>query len=284
MLRSILVGLDTPAHVESLTELGIRWARGFGARVAGLAIVDEPGIHAIEPLTSIGGRPGFNPVYYVGYDNRMAEVRQRAQTLLADFAARCDKAGVAHEEITGVGVPHELIEREASTRDLILLPLRSYFQFTAQEDEPDDGLIRRVLKDTPRPIVVVPEAATPDGPIVIAYDGSLQAEHALSAFESTGLGGTSRVHVVSVGSDPDDVTRRAEHARQSLALHGVQAMAHALTSSAPPAVVLLDQARQLGAGLLVMGAYGQPVLREFFLGSATRSLLAECTIPMFLFH
>jgi nucleotide-binding universal stress UspA family protein len=61
-------------------------------------------------------------------------------------------------------------------------------------------------------------------------------------------------------------------------------MAHALTSSAPPAVVVLDEARRLGAGLLVMGAYGQPVLREFFLGSATRSLLAECPIPMFLFH
>jgi nucleotide-binding universal stress UspA family protein len=61
-------------------------------------------------------------------------------------------------------------------------------------------------------------------------------------------------------------------------------MAHALTSSAPPAVVVLDQALGLGAGLLVMGAYGQPVLREFFLGSATRSLLAECSIPMFLFH
>lgn len=284
MLRSLLIGLDTPAHVEPLTELGIRWARGFGARLAGLAIVDEPGIRAIEPLGPVGGRPGVNPVYYVGYENRMAEVHRRAEGLLADFAAHCDRAGVAHEEVAGVGAPGELIAREAAARDLIVLPLRSHFQFTAQEDEPDDGLLRPVLKDTPRPIVVVPESPTPDGPIVIAYDGSLQAERALSAFEATGLGGTARVHVVSVDADPAEATRRAEHARQFLALHGVQAMAHAMTSAAPPAVVLLDEARHLGAGLLVMGAYGQPVLREFFLGSATRSLLAECTIPMFLFH
>ena len=169
-------------------------------------------------------------------------------------------------------------------RDLILLPLRSHFQFTAQEEVPDDGLLRRVLKDAPRPIVVVPGEPVPDGPIVVAYDGSLQAERALSAFEATGLAGVGPVHVVSVDAEPDEATRLAEHARQFLALHGAPAMAHALTSTAPPAVVLLEEARRLNAGLLVMGAYGQPVLREFFLGSATRSLMADCPIPMFLYH
>lgn len=284
MLRSILVGLDTPEHAEGLTELGIRWARRFGASLAGLAIIDEPGIHAIEPLGPIGGTPGVNPVYYVGYENRMAERSARADGLLADFAARCNRAGVPHEEIAGVGAPHEEIARAASARDLILLPARSHFQFTAQEDEPDDGLIRRVLRDTPRPVVVVPGGASADGPIVIAYDGSLQAERALLAFEATGLGQKGRVHVVSVDAGPDEATRLAEHARQFLALHGVAAMAHALTSTSPPADLLLDEVHRLGAGLLVMGAYGQAVLREFFLGSATRSVLDACPIPMFLYH
>jgi nucleotide-binding universal stress UspA family protein len=286
VLRSILIGLDTSEHVDALAELGVRWSRRFGATLVGLAIVDEPGIHAIEPLGPIGGTPGVNPVYYMGYENRMEEHRQRAERLLADFAVRCGQASAAHEQITKVGSPHELIAREAGARDLVVLPLRSHFQFTAQEEEPDDGLLRRVLKDTPRPVVVVPDAPTPtrDGPVVIAYDGSLQAERALSAFEATGLAETGPVHIVSVDSHPDEATRRAGHARQWLALHGVQAQAHAMTSAAPPAVVILEEARHLGAGLLVMGAYGQPVLREFFLGSATRSLLAECSIPMFLFH
>jgi nucleotide-binding universal stress UspA family protein len=286
VLRSILIGLDTSEHVEQLVELGVHWSRRFGATLVGLAIVDEPGIRAIEPLGPIGGTPGVNPVYYMGYENRMEEHRQRAERLLAEFAVHCGQAGVPHEQITGIGSPHEQIAREAGARDLIVLPPRSHFQFTAQEEEPDDGLLRRVLKDTPRPVVVVPESTstTPDGPVVIAYDGSLQAERALSAFEATGLGGTGPVHVVSIDADPAEATRRAGHARQFLALHGVQAQAHAMTSDAPPAVVILEEARRLGAGLLVMGAYGQAVLREFFLGSATRSLLTECTIPMFLYH
>jgi nucleotide-binding universal stress UspA family protein len=220
----------------------------------------------------------------MGYENRMAEYQRRAEGLVSAFAARCTEAGVPHEEVTGVGSPPEIFAREASARDLILLPVRSHFQFTAHEETPDDGLLKRVLKDTPRPIVVVPEATPPDGPVVIAYDGSLQAERALSAFEATGLAGVGPVHIVSIAADPSEANRRAQQARQFLGLHRVQATAHVLTSAAPAAPVILTEARRLGAGLLVMGAYGQPVLREFFLGSVTRSLLAECPVPMFLYH
>jgi nucleotide-binding universal stress UspA family protein len=284
MIRSILIGLDTPDHVGTLTEMGIRWGRRFDATLVGLAVVDEPGIRAIEPLGPVGGTPGVNPVYYVGYENRMAEHQQTAERLLAEFAGCCSQAGVAHEEVTGVGSPHEVLEREAGTRDLILMAMRSHFCFTAQEDEADDGLLKRVLKDTPRPVVVVPDGPTPEGPVAIAYDGSFQAERVLAALETTGLVGAGPVHVISVDTDPAEATRHAERARHFLAQHRVEAVAHPLASAAPPAIAILEEARRLGAGLLVMGAYGQPVLREFFLGSVTRSILAACPIPIFLYH
>ncbi len=283
MIRSILIGLDTSEHVGALAEMGIRWGRRFDATLVGLAIVDEPGIRALEPLGPVGGTPGVNPVYYVGYDNRMAEHRQKVERLLAEFAECCGRAGVAHEEVTGEGSPHELIEREAGARDLILMAMQSHFCFTAHEDEADDGLLKRVLKDTPRPVVVVPDGPAPEGPVAIAYDGSLQAERVLAALESTGLAGAGPVHVISADTDPAEASRRAERARHFLAQHRVEAVAHPLGSSTP-AVAILEEARRLGAGLLVMGAYGQPVLREFFLGSVTRSILAACPIPMFLYH
>jgi nucleotide-binding universal stress UspA family protein len=284
MLSSILIGLDAPDHAAALEELGIRWARRFGATLVGLATIDEPGIRAIEPLGPVGGTPGVNPVYYVGYENRMAEYRQQAQRLLGHFAARCAEAGVAHAEITAVGPPHELIEREAQASDLILLPGRSHFRFTAREDEGDESLLKRVLKRTARPVGLVPETSCPEGPTVIAYDGSLQADHALSAFQATGLAESGRVHIVSVSSSAAEAARQAERARQALAQQQIEAIAHPLESSAPHAVVILEQVRHLGAGLLVMGAYGQPVLREFFLGSATRTALSENPVPLFLYH
>ena len=283
MIRSILIGLDTPDHVGALAEMGIRWARRFGATLVGLAIVDEPGIRAIEPLGPVGGTPGVNPVYYVGYENRMAEHQQKADRLLAEFAGRCSQAGVAHEEVSGVGSPHEVIEREAGACDLILMAMRSHFCFTAHEDEADDGLLKRVLKDTPRPVVVVPDGPAPEGPVAIAYDGSLQAERVLAAleFDRPRRGGTGprpqRRHRSRRGHPPRRARPpfpRPAPGRGGGPSVGVRGAGRRHPRGGPA----------LGAGLLVMGAYGQPVLREFFLGSVTRSILAACPIPMFLYH
>jgi nucleotide-binding universal stress UspA family protein len=33
-----------------------------------------------------------------------------------------------------------------------------------------------------------------------------------------------------------------------------------------------------------MGAYGQPTMHEFFVGSVTRSMLVESPVPLFLSH
>ena len=57
-----------------------------------------------------------------------------------------------------------------------------------------------------------------------------------------------------------------------------------MDSGHPPAEVILETVRMVDAGLLVMGAYGQPVLREFFLGSATRTMLEKSPVPVFLYH
>jgi nucleotide-binding universal stress UspA family protein len=50
------------------------------------------------------------------------------------------------------------------------------------------------------------------------------------------------------------------------------------------AEVILDQVRQYQARLLVLGAYGQSTLREFFLGSVTRTVLQHSHVPLFLYH
>jgi nucleotide-binding universal stress UspA family protein len=57
-----------------------------------------------------------------------------------------------------------------------------------------------------------------------------------------------------------------------------------VASSLPPAEVILRRVGQLGAGLLVMGSYGKPVLREFIYGSAKRAVLKACPVSVFVFH
>ena len=70
-----------------------------------------------------------------------------------------------------------------------------------------------------------------------------------------------------------------------LARHGVKAEAHP-TASGKVAVgdVILSRASDLGADLIVMGAWGHSRLREIVLGGATRSLLEQMTVPVLLSH
>ena len=76
--RDCLAGLAEHNHAAVVTELGIRWAKRHGAMLVGLAVVDEPGIRAIEPSGPVGGTPGLDPVYYMGYEARLASVHRQA--------------------------------------------------------------------------------------------------------------------------------------------------------------------------------------------------------------
>ena len=76
--------------------------------------------------------------------------------------------------------------------DLVLIGRGSQFRFIAGDDEADDtseeGLERLSLPGC-RCTARRPPA---EGPAIIAYDGSLQADHALTAFQATGLAESTR--------------------------------------------------------------------------------------------
>jgi nucleotide-binding universal stress UspA family protein len=281
--RRILIGLDAPAHVAALTALGICWARRLGATLVGLAIVDEPGIRAIEPAKPVGGTPGVDPVYYVGYQARLADVHRQADHLLEQFAERCTEAGVAHAQVKAVGLPYERLAAEAQSCDLIVLARGFHFHFSARDHLAEESL-RKVLRDIPRPIVVAPAVPCPDGAIVIAYDGSVQAERALAAFQATRLGESGEVHIVSVDAKAAVAAQHADQGQKFLEHHGIKAVVHPFESPASPEKFILEEIRRVNAGLLVMGAYGRAAVREFFLGSVTRTLLSETPVPLLLFH
>jgi nucleotide-binding universal stress UspA family protein len=283
VLTTILIGLDISQEDDGRLDFAIRAGKRTGATLVGLGVIDEPGIRAVEPAWPVGGTPGTDPVYYRGYQGRLDEVSRQFDLVLERFAARCGDAGLAHFELKASGPPDEIIEREAQACDLIVLGRISRLRFFSRDNESDDT-VKKVLKNAPRPVVITPGSTCPVGAAVIAYDGSLQAARALAAFESSGLAESGQVHVLTMGSNTLDATRHADRAVKFLRNHKIEAIPHVLNSTSEPAQTILEQVRRLGAGLLVMGAYGQPALREFFIGSVTRTMLNVCPVPVFCYH
>ena len=65
--------------------------------------------------------------------------------------------------------------------------------------------------------------------------------------------------------------------------HCLPATLHVLAIDAPPfGDLLLGRAQDLGADMLVMGAYAHSVLREMLLGGVTRHVLAHAELPVLM--
>ena len=110
---------------------------------------------------------------------------------------------------------------EAQECDLVVLGQRTHFEY-GWRDQADETLAR-VLKDSPRPMVMVPTSPIIGEAVMVAYDGSLQAARALAAFESSGLGQGRKVHVVSVADSKKDAACWAERAVEFLRFQQIKA-------------------------------------------------------------
>lgn len=277
MPRSMLVGLDGSSYSTAAVELGIRWARRSNALLVGLGIIDEPGI--VQPVAIPPGGAAFQQSRN---QTLLADARHKVEAYLEQFTLRCAEAGVSSKVLEDVGDPADRIMLEAQCYDLILLGRETHFAFETQAGA--DDALRHVVQFGPRPVVAVPEKPAGGNTVVVAYDGSAQAARALQAFQAVGWDGSSPIHVVSVHAEHREAARCADRAVEFLGFHGIKAEPHALAGSENTPGLLLEQARRLDAGLVVMGAYGQPRWKELFFGSVTRTMLRESDLPLFLDH
>lgn len=278
MLRSILLALEDSEDTQAAMELALRWASRHACQLIGVGIVDEPGILKGDVLP-----PGNTEFKHRRDESVLLQARNRIRSLLSELESRAHAKGVVVEPMEVVGDPLERILRLAQRVDLVVLGLRANLHFATRES--DEGSLACVIRDSPRPVVAVP-ATDPgiDDSVLVAYDGSVQAARALAAFVSTNLGASSRVHLICV--NPDDSARResVDLATTYLRSHEITPVDVGPSPDLDTARVILEAAEELSAGMIVMGAYGQPRLREFFIGSVTRTILGSSRIPLLLDH
>jgi nucleotide-binding universal stress UspA family protein len=277
-MRSILVGLDGSEDCLPAVDLGIRWAKRFDSLLVGIGVVDEPAIRGFQPEGKVSA------TYQVAYDQLLAETRHKVERDLERFAIRCSDEQVSFKLLEDEGQPCECILAELQRYDLLVLGCKTHFRHDSSQ-HPCQTL-ENVLRAASRPVVVAPQPPTADPRegVVVAYDGSVQAARALQAFLATGLAGIGSIDIVTIHPDSSvEAARIADRAAEFLRFHGIEAERVPLVDSAPGRL-FLRYAQEQNAELLVMGAYGQPRVKEFFFGSATCTALEESSVPLFLFH
>ncbi len=276
MLRSILIGLDGSGDNEGALELGLSWAKEHDALAVGVSVVDESGAQVSEQaaFASWFRRPIAEPLAYVA--------RHRSRSILEKFAGRCQELQVRCKTVNESGTPDALLLEEAQWCDLVILRQQTRLAFESRDQ--GDETLDRMLKDSPRPVIVVPRSPKDGEAAIVAYDGSLHATQALYAFEATGLARSRTVHVVSVDPIRSEAARHVNRAVEFLRNHDVKAFEVPVESSENPVEVILREVRRRDTGLLVMGSCGQSTIREFSVGSVTRSILEKSPVPVFCHH
>lgn len=178
------------------------------------------------------------------------------------------------------------VAQRARYADLVVMP-RPYGPGRTLAHE---VAVEAALFDGGAPVLVLPEPLTGTAPaarrIVLAWNGSAEAMAAVRR----SLPLLQKAELVSVTA-VDPALRGAEAADPGAALghmlvrHGVRAEVAVLARTAPAVTdILARHATDIGADLIVMGAYGHSRFREAILGGATRRMLEASALPVLLAH
>jgi nucleotide-binding universal stress UspA family protein len=140
-----------------------------------------------------------------------------------------------------------------------------------------------VLRKTSKPVVVVPSGAPLPGPILLAFDGSPGSRLAANVAVDLGARLGVPVHVFVDSKDKGRAVARFDEARRRMAGLGAP-IREASSTLGRPDVKIIDAARDAGAGLIIMGAYGRSRITEYFLGSNSAAVVRNSPIAVLLAH
>ena len=275
MIRRALVAMDGSAHGATAATLALEWASRFGTELIGLGILDKPSITRPEPV-SFGGTAFKRQ----RDEARLADAHRQVLQLLAEFERRCEAAGVRCTLVEDIGAPHEQIIAEAAGCDVVVLGRETHFQFETQ-DQPDLTL-SKVLRGSPRPVVVVPREPAPGTGVLIAYGSGREVVRTLQTFALLEVAGDEPVCLLAIDHELARAEARLHPANQFLTAHGLRVALEPLASRDAPAAIILEQVRRRQPRLVVMGAHGHHPVRDLFLTSVTRAVLNEITVPVFV--
>jgi nucleotide-binding universal stress UspA family protein len=142
---------------------------------------------------------------------------------------------------------------------------------------------QQMVADEQRPVVVARPGLKVGGTVMVAWDGGKEASRAMR----TALPLLQKAAKVVVAGAPGASSRSfvLERLVEFLAARGVSATTKTVEGAGGDAAsLLLGAAKEVGADVLVAGAFGHPRLQEFIFGGTTRSLLNNDGPSLFLSH
>lgn len=256
-------------------EYAAAMAAAFGAPMTGLFVC--PSLEMGMPSYDA---PGFD----MEWADQVRELTDEAYKAEPGFVAQARQRGVdkAAWQVAQGYVP-ECLALASNWHDLLVLGCDRATVWGSP------AAIGDIMLSSDGPCLVVPaDYASPFAldRVAIAWNGSMAALRAIHAALPILMRARRVVVLEGAGlPSPMDGWRPAFDLNRYLSLHGLLAQTSVLaTFGNGIGADLLQAAHDANADLLVMGGYGHTRLRERVLGGATREVLAQIDLPVWMRH
>jgi len=261
---TVMVGMALGQPNDSRLEIAAQLAERFGARVIGVAAAEFT-----PPLYFTEGEPAQRLI-----DQGWAAVKNRLTELEGEFRAAMQNRAAELEWRCAEDFPTRYVVRQARACDIIVVgeAIRGALADPFAQVNPSD-----LVMQVGRPLLVVPETCDwlDLRSVLVAWKDTAEARRAVSDALPL-LGQAKEVTVAEIVEDEAD--RPAAQSRVGdvvawLSRHGVRASQLVPEQLGDAATQLERIASDVGAGVVIAGAYGHSRLSEWILGGVTRRLI-----------
>jgi len=274
MFTDILVNVAVAKNRDVAGDFAISLATLFGAHLSAVAFAYK------VPVAALG--EGFPTPSFDDWEaERKAEAEQAQQT----FEKRARLAGTVFD--------CRVVSDDVEDAALIFSEMARHYDISVvAQAHPEDGLpetvaIEAALFDSGRPVLIVPYIQTAGvslDRVMVCWDGSRNAARAVGDALPL-LQRAKKIDVISVDQKEQRSTLKGAQIADHLARHKLDVDLKTIVApESNVADVILSQAADSGADLIVMGGYGHTRIREFVLGGATRGILESMTVPVLMSH
>jgi len=279
-MKTILIPTERGESMSSALQVTLLLARRFDSYIEGFAL--QPGI---SQLLAVDVGASF------ATESFMQESIEEAKKTKAMFEAFMQEQGVPRSSQAASGLSFSWLDDAPEGEDIVGSYGRVFDLIVlSRPDATSLGRHHRALEsglfESGRPILLSP----PSPPkqiatnVLIAWNGSTEQTRAI-AFAMPLLQQAERVKVLTIPGGAGVPGPSGEQLTRSLQRNGIPATPLTVElDGRSTGETILAAAASEDCDLLIKGAYTQSRLRQLIFGGATRHILANATLPVFLAH
>lgn len=275
-LDSILVALDGSRPSQTAATLAIQIAQRENLLIRGLYVVND--VLVLDPYGSLEEEIDHQQSELLSSGKRARLLEDQGDTTLRWLEDHCQAEGVpAQADLMFGGMP-ELIIAKAQTTRLLALGRRGHSH--AHDTTYLGHDFRAVAHHTPAPLLIGGDELSPIQRVLLAYDDSSPARHALSWAKLLQHVWQSHLLVLSV-ADEDTPTRWLEEMEEQIGDSGLENYRFIGLQGDPATQIALTVVNE-DVDMIVMGGHQHSALVEWFTDSTLDQVLRNTSLPLFV--